>query len=100
MSSSGNETLSPELGESSSNTPNPLESGQTEYYPFTTPTKKCLRQNLTLRSQEKGFPPGTDLGASGSQDLPSDSDSESDESEDDLAKKKIQILQTPVNTMG
>jgi hypothetical protein len=61
MSSSEDEAQSPELGASSSkDPPPPLESGD----PFTTPPKKCKR-----------IP-------SGSQDLPSDSDLESNDSED------------------
>ncbi len=92
MSSSEDEAQSPELGASSSkDPPPPLESGD----PFTTPTKKCLRRNLSLRSPEKGIPPDTDLGASGSQDLPSDSDPESDESEDNSSRKKSRSYKRP-----
>jgi hypothetical protein len=83
MSSSEDEAQLPELGASSSkDPPHPLESRQTESDVFTTPTKKSLRRNLKALSPEKAVPPDTDLGASGSKDLTSDSDSESDDSED------------------
>ena len=62
MSSSDDEAQSPELGAcSSKDPPPPLESGQTESDPFTTPTKKSMRRNLTLCSPEKGIPHDADL---------------------------------------
>ena len=62
MSSSEEEAQSPELGASSSkDPPPPLESGQTESDPFTTPTKESMRRNLTLRSPEKEIPHDADL---------------------------------------
>ncbi len=85
MSSSEDEAQSPELGARSSKyPPPPLESGhwQTESDIFATPTKKSLRRNLTVLSPETAIPLDTDLGASGSKDLPSGFDSESDDSED------------------
>jgi hypothetical protein len=82
----------PELGANSSKDPRhpppPLESEQTESVHFTTPTKKSQRQNLNVINLVKGIPPNIDLGASSSKDLPSDSDSEPDDSEDDSAVKK------------
>jgi hypothetical protein len=89
MSRSEDEAQSPELGASGSQDPSPpLESRQTESDDFTTTTKKSLRRNLNVIIPVKGIPPNTDLGASSSKDLPSGSDSESHDSEDDSAVKE------------
>ncbi len=88
-SSSEDQSQSPELGAISYKDPSPpLESRQTESDDFTTQTKKSLLRNLKMLSPEQAIPPDTDLGSSGSKDLPSDFDSELDASKDVSSVKK------------
>ncbi len=48
-----------------------------------------------MPSPEQAIPPDTDLGASGSEELPSDFDSESDDSEDVSSVKKSRSYKRP-----